>query len=139
MAREQLKTLTEPMYYILLSLNEKRYGYEIMQFIEEITEGRVIVGPGTLYALLGRFENEDIIKLVSNKERRKNYIITSYGLEILKEERERILKLIEDGDRILNIEENAIEDQGEKAAVLDEKSEVMNKSIFKRGDEDILF
>lgn len=52
MARNQLQTLTEPMYYILLSLNEERYGYEIMQLISDKTQGRLKVGPGTLYTLL---------------------------------------------------------------------------------------
>lgn len=137
MAREQLKTLTEPMYYILLALNEKRYGYEIMKFIENITNGRVIVGPGTLYALLGRFENENIIKRLSKEERRKNYIITSYGKQILDDERHRLLKLIEDGNEILqddiSIEKDKDEDSNE------EKTKDQNKSIFKRLDSDILF
>lgn len=137
MAREQLKTLTEPMYYILLALNEKRYGYEIMKFIENITNGRVIVGPGTLYALLGRFENDNIIKRLSKEERRKNYIITSYGKQILDDERHRLLKLIEDGNEILqdniSIEKDKDEDSNE------EKTKDQNKSIFKRLDSDILF
>ena len=49
MAREQLKTLTEPMYYILLMLSEPQHGYGIMQEIEKHTGGRVKVGAGTLY------------------------------------------------------------------------------------------
>ena len=39
MAREQLKTLTEPMYYILLSLLKENHGYGIMQMVDELTEG----------------------------------------------------------------------------------------------------
>lgn len=139
MAREQLKTLTAPMYYILLSLNEEKYGYEIMQFIENLTKGRVIVGPGTLYALLSRFENEDIIKLVSNEERRKTYIITSYGRDLLEEERERLLKLIEDGNKILNIKLPPIKNKDENENNKNEKQKLRNKSIFKRSDTDILY
>ena len=56
MAREQFQTLTEPMYYILLSLLRDNHGYGIMQMVEELTEGRVAIGAGTLYSLLGRFE-----------------------------------------------------------------------------------
>ncbi len=56
MARKQLQNLTEPMYYILLSLIEPRHGYAVMQNIRVITEDRVKVGPGTLYALISRFE-----------------------------------------------------------------------------------
>lgn len=44
--------LTDPMYYILLSLLEERHGYAIMKFIEELTNGEVSMGPGTLYTLL---------------------------------------------------------------------------------------
>ena len=65
MAREQLKTLTEPMYYILLSLLKENHGYGIMQMVEELTEGRVIIGAGTLYTLLGRFEKDEIIRQVA--------------------------------------------------------------------------
>lgn len=133
MAREQLKTLTEPMYYILLALKEKRYGYEIMKFIKEFTDGRVAIGPGTLYALLGRFENENIIKKISIEERRKNYIITSLGEEILEEERKRLIQLIEDGNKILKGKELQIKDTS------NENTQDENKSIFKRSDEDILF
>ena len=39
MAREQLKTLTEPMYYILLSLLKENHGYGIMQMVDELTDG----------------------------------------------------------------------------------------------------
>ena len=62
MAREQFQNLTEPMYYILLSLLEERCGVDIMESVEEISRGRVKVGPGTLYALLARFEKEEMIR-----------------------------------------------------------------------------
>ena len=52
MAREQFQTLTEPMYYILLSLMEECCGVDIMEKVETISAGRVKVGPGTLYAML---------------------------------------------------------------------------------------
>lgn len=127
MAREQLQTLTEPMYYLLLSLKQERYGYEIMAYIEEFTQGRVKIGPGTLYALLARFEEEGIIEMMSLEERRKNYLITSYGEELLEEEKKRLKQLIADGDRIHK------EEQVEK------KEKAKPRSIFKAGDSDILF
>lgn len=61
MAREQLKTLTEPMYYILLTLIDPQYGYGIMREVDRRTLGRVKIGAGTLYSLLSRFEEEGII------------------------------------------------------------------------------
>ncbi|NLY44796.1 MAG: PadR family transcriptional regulator [Tissierella sp.] len=90
------KALTQPMYYILLSLKEKRHGYEIMQFIEWLTEGRVKVGPGTLYSLLSRFEDDRYIDMVSDDDNKKTYIITDIGKEILDEEIERLSQLLED-------------------------------------------
>lgn len=101
MAREQFQTLTEPMYYILLSLTEERYGYEIMQIIMERTKERVKIGPGTLYTLLSRFEKEELIKQVSDNGRRKTYLITETGRKLLMEEYNRLKSLVEDGGRYL--------------------------------------
>lgn len=98
MARDQLQTLTEPMYYILLSLYEENYGYEIMESVKEISNNRVEVGPSTLYPILGRFEKEDIIKLTSSEARRKNYIITDLGKELVEEELSRLKSLVADGE-----------------------------------------
>ena len=56
MAREQFQTLTEPMYYILLALTEECCGADIMEKVRKISGDRVKVGPGTLYAMLSKFE-----------------------------------------------------------------------------------
>ena len=101
MAREKLQNLTEPMYYILLALTKERHGYEIMQAIEQFTGGRVEVGPGTLYALLSRFEKKGFIRLTSDDGRRKTYIITKSGKGILYEEFNRLNQLVKDGEKIL--------------------------------------
>ena len=61
MAREQFQTLTEPMYYILLALLREVCGVDIMARVEEISGGRVKVGPGTLYAMLQKFEENGLI------------------------------------------------------------------------------
>ena len=90
MAREQLKNLTEPMLYILLSLNTERCGVEIIENVKKISSGRVTVGPGTLYALLGRFYEEDIIRMTNFSSRRRTYILTQKGTDILHKECQRI-------------------------------------------------
>ena len=102
MARERLQTLTEPMYYILLALTEERHGYEIMKTIEEFTEGRIIIGPGTLYALLSRFEEKGFIDLLSFENRKKTYKINEKGRALLDEEIHRLKTLILDGEKILD-------------------------------------
>lgn len=97
MARLQLQTLTEPMYYILIALTSPRHGYDIMQKISDVSKGRVKVGAGTLYSLLSRFEKEKLIYQVSDDGRRKTYILTSKGREILENEYARLKMLVADG------------------------------------------
>ena len=90
MAREQLQTLSEPMYFTLLSLIRPMHGYEIMQTVSVISGGRVKVGAGTLYALLTRFEKEEIILRLSDNGRRKTYMITEKGRNLLDREYARL-------------------------------------------------
>ena len=98
MAREQLQTLTEPMYYILLALTEECCGVDIMERVKKLSGGRVTVGPGTLYAMLAKFEEKEIILLTTSEGRRKSYIITETGKEELKKEYERLKRMVSDGD-----------------------------------------
>ena len=90
MAREQLKTLTEPMYYILLSLLKENHGYGIMQEAARLTDGRVSLGAGTVYTLLYRMENDGLIESVREEDRRKIYGITSAGAAVLEAEGNRL-------------------------------------------------
>ena len=52
MARKKLGTLSEQMYYVLLVLREERCGAQIAEAVDALTQHRVSLGPGTLYALL---------------------------------------------------------------------------------------
>ena len=97
MAREQFQTLTEPMYYILLALTEECCGVDVMEKVKTISRGRVLVGPGTLYAMLAKFEENGVIKPTASEGRRKSYVITDVGREMLKKEYERLLVMVEDG------------------------------------------
>lgn len=97
MAREQFQTLTEPMYYILLALTEECCGVDIMEKVRKISGDRVKVGPGTLYAMLSKFEKNQIIRLTGEENRRKSYIITEAGRKMLLEEYERLKIIAEDG------------------------------------------
>ena len=44
--------LTEVTFFILLSLYEPNHGYGIMKFVEEKTQGRLVLGAGTLYGAI---------------------------------------------------------------------------------------
>ncbi len=138
MAREQLQTLTEPMYYILLSLYEENYGYEIMESVKAISKNRVEVGPGTLYPILSRFEKEDIIKLVSSEDRRKTYLITDLGKELLEEELNRLRNLIVDGE-FYSSDINQVKEDEELEEIKMEEVEI-EEVVFKRPkDESYLY
>lgn len=97
MAREQFQTLTEPMYYILLALTEECCGVDIMEKVKVISRGRVLVGPGTLYAMLAKFEENGVIQMTTSEGRRKSYIITEIGREMLQKEYDRLKIMVEDG------------------------------------------
>jgi DNA-binding PadR family transcriptional regulator len=90
MAREQLQTLSEPMYFILLALVRPMHGYEIMQEISAISNDCVKVGAGTLYALLTRFEKDEIVRRVGDDGRRKTYLLTEKGRALLDREYARL-------------------------------------------------
>lgn len=97
MAREQFQTLTEPMYYILLALTEECCGVDIMEKVKEISHRRVLVGPGTLYAMLAKFEENGVIQMTTSEGRRKSYVITVIGREMLQKEYNRLMVMVEDG------------------------------------------
>ncbi|MBQ2800094.1 MAG: helix-turn-helix transcriptional regulator [Lachnospiraceae bacterium] len=101
MAREQLQTLTEPMYYILLSMQEESCGVDIMRKVESISKGRIKVGAGTLYGLLDKFLMAGIIQETKVEGRKRSYIITLKGMEMLRKEYERLAVMIKDGEQVL--------------------------------------
>ena len=105
MARKKLETLSEQMYYVLLSLYaEPMHGYRIMQYVAELTQGRVAIGAGTLYALLGRFEEERYISLSGSSEGRKSYQLTGVGRQALENEFDRLRRQVSDGAKFLQKE-----------------------------------
>ena len=101
MARETFQTLSEPMYYILLTLLEERCGVDIMKNVEEISHGRIKVGPGTSYALLDKFLKGGLIRETKVEGRKRSYIITEYGKELLVREYKRLQQMIAEGQELL--------------------------------------
>ena len=90
MPREKFKTLTEQMFYILLCLKDECYGIDIFDKIARITEGRVTVGSGTMYTLLEQFLDAEMIREVRVEGRRRSYILTDKGKEMLEAETRRL-------------------------------------------------
>lgn len=88
--------MTEAMYYVLLALMRPNHGYQLMQSITEVSNGRLKMGPGTLYGVLSRMQKDDLIVLSKDDGRRKTYEITSEGERALRMEYERLKSLIID-------------------------------------------
>ena len=105
MPREKFQTLTEQMFYILLCLRKECCGMDIMTEVSEITDGRVSVGPGTLYNLLEQFAQARMIRETKVEGRKKSYILTQKGAVTLREEFERLRKQAADYVRLVNGED----------------------------------
>ena len=101
MAREKFQTLTEQMFYILLCLEEECCGMDIMEKVGRITDGRVNVGPGTLYNLLEQFLSAEMIEETKVEGRKRSYILTEKGRQRLREEFQRIRRQAEDYIRFI--------------------------------------
>ncbi|UWG96636.1 PadR family transcriptional regulator [Dehalobacter sp. DCM] len=89
--------LTEALFYILLAVRTPNHGYGIIQDINEMTGGRVALGPGTLYGAINSMLTKGWIRLYSeDKESRKKkeYLLTSRGMEVFQNEVQRLQELI---------------------------------------------
>ena len=82
--------LTESMFYVMLSLIEPLHGYGVMQKVEALSRGSVKIGPGTLYGMFTSFEQEGLITMVKEEDRRKSYILTVKGKRVLARQIERL-------------------------------------------------
>ncbi len=87
--------MTETAFYILFSLSHAMHGYAIIQHVEDLTKGRIKLGPGTLYGSLSKMKKDGLIEPVEEISNRKIYQITPLGLELLTLEKKRITELYE--------------------------------------------
>lgn len=85
--------MTETGFYILLSLREPNHGYGIVRKVKEMTDGDIVLAPGTMYGSLSKMEKDGLIKFVCEQEKRKIYLITELGSEVLNVEMKRIERL----------------------------------------------
>ncbi len=94
--------LTEVTFFMLLSLYTPKHGYAIMQFIENETNSRLILGAGTLYGAINTLLAKKWIEPIGDdNERKKEYIITEQGKKIAEQELERISELIKTASKIM--------------------------------------
>ncbi len=85
--------MTETGFYILLCLQTPNHGYGIVQKVKEMTDGDITLAPGTMYGSLSKMEKDRLIRFVREEEKRKIYVITELGCEVLEMEKKRIERL----------------------------------------------
>jgi DNA-binding PadR family transcriptional regulator len=99
---DALLPLTPTVFHVLIALaGEPRHGYGIAREVEELTEGRITMGPGTLYGSLQRMVDSGLITEVENPgeegshaERRRYYGVTALGLAALRSESQRLARAV---------------------------------------------
>lgn len=88
--------LTETTYYILLSLLEPAHGYIMMQKVEELSNQTVKIAAGTMYGAIENLLKQQLITAVkSTDKRRKTYVITEKGKEVLRLDCERMKHIVQ--------------------------------------------
>jgi DNA-binding PadR family transcriptional regulator len=102
MPKRKFDPLPSAAFQILLSLaDEDLHGYGIMRQVEQQTNGRMRLGPGTLYSSIQGLAEEGLIEEVDRKpqaesdaERRRFYRLTSSGRKLARTEAERLADLL---------------------------------------------
>ncbi len=90
--------LTEALFYILLAVRKPNHGYGIIQDVEKWTNGRVVLGPGTLYGAIQSLEKKKWIEIYSEdttSRKKKEYLITEAGKLAFTEEVARLKELLQ--------------------------------------------
>lgn len=85
--------MTETGFYILFCLQKENHGYGIVQRVEKLTNGEIVLAPGTMYGSLSKMEKDGLIRFIREEEKRKLYVITDIGKEVLDLELKRIKRL----------------------------------------------
>ncbi len=95
--------LTEAVFYILMALHKPMHGYGIMQFVKDVSNNRVSLGPGTLYGAINTLLTKGWIKAIFNggDSRKKEYEITPEGRRIVTDELARLQELVDTGRAIV--------------------------------------
>lgn len=97
---ERVLPLTPTVFHVLVAMADgPRHGYAIAREVDELSDGRVVLGPGTLYGSLQRMQQSGLIEETENPgeeglhaERRRYYRVTALGRAALRSESERLLR-----------------------------------------------
>ena len=99
---ETLLPLTPAVFHILLALTDgERHGYGIMQEVALRTDGKLRMGPGTLYGSIKRMLADGLIEESGQRpdptlddERRRYYRLTDFGQRVARAEAQRLAQLV---------------------------------------------
>ena len=99
---EELLPLSPAVFHVLLALADaERHGYGIIKEVEARTEGRVRLGPGTLYGSIKRLLEQGLVEESGERpdaelddERRRYYRLTDFGRRVAEAEAERLSGLV---------------------------------------------
>ena len=97
-----LLPLTPAAFHILLALADgEKHGYGIMREVAAQTEGKMRLGPGTLYGTIKRMladgwieESDERPDPELDDERRRYYRLTDFGQKVARAEAERLSSLV---------------------------------------------
>lgn len=103
MEHEAHPPLTEAVFYMLLAFRVPLHGYGAMQYVKEISADRVKLGPGTLYGAIKTLVEKGWIELIdpANSSRKKEYVLTEVGREVVFAEITRLEELLTNGKKIM--------------------------------------
>ena len=94
------ETISEPVFYILLSLSTgRKHGYAILKDVEDLSQSAVQLSTSTLYSALGRLAEQGYVERVPASGRptpglpRKVYVLTPQGQILLQAEAKRVQRL----------------------------------------------
>jgi len=88
--------LTPAAFHVLIALADgPKHGYLILKDVEERTNGDVVLSTGTLYGLIKRFLDEElIIETKADDDRRRPYKLTALGREVAEAEAGRLERMV---------------------------------------------
>ena len=98
----QILPLSPTVFHVLAALaREPRHGYGVAREVEELSDGSIVMGPGTLYGSLQRMTESGLIEEADNPgedglhaERRRYYRITALGRTALRAESQRLARTL---------------------------------------------
>ncbi len=107
MPKKAMEILTESMFYVLMAFQQgEMCGIDAADFIEKQSNGRLQVGPATLYTILAKFEKEKYIRETDISGRKRTYAITPRGVNAYEAELSRLQFCIRDAQALKNRKES---------------------------------